>query len=80
MTGRGGDNTFRQENYTTITQQDYVSDFRFTSDQHRNDAENLLGAGRGRHVSEPYAGQTGTREIQRSYVRLRMCHILHVDV
>lgn len=53
---------------------------RLTSDQHRDDAENLLRAGRGRHVAEPHAGQTRTREVQRGYVRLRVRHVVHVHV
>lgn len=53
---------------------------RFTSNQHRDDAEDFLGAGRGRHVPEPHAGQTGTREVQRRDICFRVRHILHGDV
>lgn len=64
------------------TRQDNASNtqysFGLTSNQHRDDAEYFLCTGGGRHVAEPDAGQTGTSEIQRSYVRLRVRHVVHV--
>jgi len=54
--------------------------FGVTSNKHRDDAEYFLGTGSGRHVTEPDAGQTGTREVQRSYVRLRVRHVVYLFV
>lgn len=41
-----------------------------TSDEHGDDAEDLLGERVGRHVAEAHAGERRAREVQRRHVAL----------